>query len=256
MLLTSKEPGRDQAGGAGGAVDGVHVPPAVPLAEPEEFAIALEPRDLVDHVEPGLVRLRRHGPRPAGGRAGQDQGVVVLQAVHPLHQHRVRTGPLHERDVVLARVAGELEPGGGAAVGAHHPGGHGGVGGAGLRVLDRDGEGIGGVGVVDHEEGADAAHVEVPVGDPGAVGRPAEPVADAELLLVHPVAHPVDVQRIGAGGEPGDGAVGEPLDVDVALANERHAVALGENLAYIIVEAGAPAPPSLRSAPVARSSTQ
>ena len=54
------------------------------------------------------------------------------------------------------------------------------------------GERVERVGVVDQQEVAHAARVELPVGDALAVRAPAEPVAHAQLFLVHPVERAVD----------------------------------------------------------------
>ncbi len=147
--------------------------------------------------------------------------------VDPLQHQLLRPRPFEAGDVVLARIIGHLQPCGGTALRAHHAGGDGGVRGAGLGVLDGCDERVERVGVVREQEPAHAGHVEVPVGDAGAVRGPAEAVAQVELLFVDPIRHAVHVQRVGAGGETRDAAVGEALDVQIALPHVRDAVARG-----------------------------
>src|SRR5438445_13377930 len=92
---------------------------------------------------------------------------------------------------------------------------------AGLSGEDCYGHGTAVAGVVGaatyEEERAYPRHVEVPVGDARAIGRPAEAVPQVELLLVDPIGHAVHVQGVGTRREARDASVGETLDVEIAL---------------------------------------
>ena len=96
----------------------------------------------------------------------------------------------------------------------------------GLRVLDRLGEGVERVGVVDQVEVADFVGVELPVRDRRAVGAPAPAVLQPELFLVHPVEGAVDHGPGAVGGELGEGAGREVLDVEIVLADVSHPPAI------------------------------
>src|SRR3546814_9078246 len=64
-------------------------------------------------------------------------------------------------------------------------------------IFYRDGIGIGGVRVVDHQEITDGTCIDGPVGNPFSIGRPAESIAAAEFFLVSPVERAVD-DAVGA----------------------------------------------------------
>ena len=109
-------------------------------------------------------------------------------------------GPFHERDVVIARVAGDFQPARLSAGGRDDADPAGGVGFADLGILDRVDAGIKRVGVVDQGKLANARGIELPVGDRLSVRAPAEAVAQAELFLVDPVERAVDqVGRVRVG---------------------------------------------------------
>ena len=213
------------------ARDHVEVSPPVPLADPGETLAAVDPAEVVVHIHPGAVALGVHDAGLARGCVAEHHLDRVLRAVHVLEDDLGRAGrPLQPRDVVVARVAGDVEPDGRATVGAHDTDACRGVGGAGLGVLHGDDERVERVGVVDQVEVLHARGVELPERDPPAVGAPAEPVAQVELLLVDPVERPVDDGARPVVGELRDRAVGQPLDVEVVLAHIGDAPAVGREL--------------------------
>ena len=216
---------RDRLDGPAVARHEIHVSPPVALAGPQELCSPREPLQIVHHVEPGAVPLGEHRAHGAARGVRQQHAIGILEPVHALQHELLGSRPFHARQVVVPRVAVDLQPRGGAAVRAHDARRDRGIGRPRLGVLDRDGVGVEGVGVVDQRESAHASHVEVPIGELRAVGGPAEAVPQVELLLVDPVRHTVDVQRVGPRGEPGDLPVGHALDVEIALADVRHAVA-------------------------------
>ena len=94
--------------------------PTVSLAGPGEILAVLEPYDVVMHVEEGLVGLGEHGGELHRADIAVEDPVCVLGAVEPLNHHLVRAGhELHAGQVVLSRVALELEPAGGGLSGIH-----------------------------------------------------------------------------------------------------------------------------------------
>ena len=136
------------------ARDDVEVPPAVALADPGEALAAVDPAQVVHHVHPGAVALGEHRARPPG-RARRPASPRACSAARFRCWSTTSLGarrPLQPRDVVVARIAGDVEPDGSAAVGAHHADARRGVGRAGLGVLHRDDEGVERVGVVDQEK--------------------------------------------------------------------------------------------------------
>ena len=220
----------EQAHVAAVAGDAVELAPAGPLARPQEAPSVLQPVRLVLDVQPRRVALHHDLANRAGARVGEQHPVRVLEAVHALQQQLARARPLHAREVVVARVAGQGQPHRLAAGRRHHAGAHRRVGGARLRVLHGDREGVERVRVVDQQEVAHAGHVELPVRDPGPVRGPAERVAQPELLLVDPVGGAVHARRGSVVREPCASAVGEPLHVEVALLHVRDPVPLRREL--------------------------
>ena len=209
-----------------GARHPVHVAPAVPLAHPEQLGALVEPGDIVHQVHPGAVPLGEHRSDGARGGVRKQDPIGVLEAIHSLEHERGRPRPLHAGEVVLPQVVAQRDPGDGPSGRGHHARPYRRIGRAGLGILDRRDDRIERVGVVDETEGAHSAHVELPEGDPRAVGGPAEAVAEVEFLLVHPVRHAAHVQRIGASGEAGDRPIGQPLRVQIALPHVGHPIAL------------------------------
>ena len=223
--------GRDRFGLAGLAVDAVEPPPAVALAEPGEMRAIVEPGQLFVDVDPGFVGFGEQRARLAGGDVHQHHLVAVLQPVHVLDDQLVRiVRPVHLRHVGIARIALQLHPHRVPADSRHHAHAHCRIGGAGLGILQRDGLRIGAVEVVHHVEGADAFGVELPVGDAARIRAPAEPVAQAEFLFVHPVAGAVDDKVRPVVRQLGGGTGGQVLDIDVVGKPVGNARAVGREL--------------------------
>ncbi len=226
------------------ARDRVDVPPAVALAHPEESLAALDPLDVPGREARGapaevaerdvatrVVLLRQDRADLAGPGVAQHHEVRVLEPVELLEDDLVGArGPVHAGQVVLARVAGNVEPLRRSARRAHDADARGGVPLAGLRVGERRDLRIEPGGLVDEAELLDARGVELPVGDPLAVGAPLPAVAAEELLLVDPVERPVDEEPRPVVGEPLGAAVREALDVEVVLTDVGDARPVGREL--------------------------
>src|SRR5687768_3067850 len=102
---------RDQTSFAAIAGDHIEVPPAIALADPGEALAAVHPAEIVDDVGPGAVALYQNAPHPAGRRVAQHDVVGILKPVELLEDDLIRArGPIHPGDVVVSRVAGNLEP--------------------------------------------------------------------------------------------------------------------------------------------------
>ncbi len=148
----------------------VDVPPAVALARPEKLGALRKPLDLVHDVDPGTVALGEDGSSRSCRRIREHDAVGVLEPVDTLEDQLVRSRPFHAREIVLARVIGDLQPRRGAAVGTYDSCPHRRIPGPDLGILNGSDVGIERVGVVDEEIRAQARHVESPVGDLRAVG--------------------------------------------------------------------------------------
>ena len=224
--------------------------------DPDELLAPWQADDLVHLLDPRLRFVAERAMDFACAGVGEQHVVAVLQPVHLLQHHRARVGPVHPRDVEVARLAGRAHPGRPAAGRGHDPDADRGVGRAGLGIRELRHLRIERVGVVDQREALDAGGVELPVGDGAAVRAPAVAVADAEFLLVDPVGGAVDdvaaaIARQRVTSCPWRG----PRRRGSAPARRRRGAPSGENLANIS-EASGPSPPSFFSAPAARSSTQ
>ncbi len=224
-------PRRQQPDRAAVAVHGVGVVPAVALAEPQQPTAAFEPDEVVHDLDPGLVRIGEDRPDLARGGVPDEDAERVLQAVEMLEDDLAGIPrPFQPGDVGLGRIARGLHPDGIPAGDGHDAGLDGGIGLAGLGVLEGRRHRIEAVGVVDHGEDGDARRVEPPKGDGRAVRAPAEAVADAELLLVDPIGGPVDDVGAPVMGQPGDPPRGQVLGVDVVLDDVGRLAAVGREL--------------------------
>ena len=205
--------------------DAPDVPPAVALARPQEAPSSVQPGGIARDVDPGLVALGQNGAGGARAGVGEDDLVLVLEAVEALEDDLLRAGrPLHPGDVVLAGIARERDPAGLPPLGADHPHAAGGVALADLGVGEAPESRVEPGDVVDQAELAHALGVDLPVGDPLAVGAPAEAAAQPQLLLVHPVGGAVD-DRLGRGdAQAVDLEVVQVLDPEVPLADVGHPI--------------------------------
>ncbi len=101
------------------ARDAVDVLPAVLLRRDEEFGAVADRARFRQPAESDrderIVAIAPHLPGRAGCRVGEQIVVGVLQSIELLNQDGSRIGPLQPRDVVLARIAGQLQPGDAAA---------------------------------------------------------------------------------------------------------------------------------------------
>ena len=190
----------------------------------------IDPADVLVGIHPRRRLVAKHQPRRARARIAAKQVVTVLQAVQLLDRERVLVDPRQAGDVVLAWIAGHLHPRGGAAVGIDHTDAHRAVARPCLRVRNARERRVQRIGGVDQRERLDAGAVELPVGDGAAVRTPAERIADAEFLLVHPIGRAVDRRLAAVSGQPRDPAIVEALDEDVVGAHVRDARRIGREL--------------------------
>jgi len=198
----------------------IDVPPAVAVADPRETLTVGQPFPLVIHVNPGLIPFgqdRRHLPRAC---VRQQDEIRVLATIQLL-QHKTLgiRRPRESGEIVLARIAGHVQPACFATRRGDHT--H-----AASRVLlsdfgvsERGQAGIQRVGVVDQREFRDAAGVELPVGDPGPVRAPGKAVPQVQFLLVDPIKRAIDDVAIGGGGEGRDLPSHKVFDVQVVLSH-------------------------------------
>ena len=171
----------------------IGVTPAVALAQPEKIFAPVQPLHGILALDPRRIGLGVDRARRAGLRIGEHHAEGVLQTVQLLGQE-LRSGgrPLQVRQVVLARIAGNIEPAHGAARRGDYTQACGGIFFADLGIGERGDLRIEGRGVVDEVKFADTAGIELPESDGPAVGAPAIRVAEAEFLLVDPVGGAVD----------------------------------------------------------------
>jgi len=152
----------------------------------------------------------------------------VLPAVEPLDREFVGFGnPIHARDVVLPRVARNLEPPRGAAGGRYHPDPGGRVPLATLGIANRDHTGIEPGGGVEHWVFGHSRAVHLPVGDRLAVGAPTKAVVKEEFFLVDPVERAVDEGGRAVRGQRHDGAPRDLLHIEIVLTDVRDSAPLG-----------------------------
>ena len=223
-------PRRTQIEALAVARDGVQMHPAIALTQPGECAIAIQPVHVVARDQPGVVLL--HHQRPHCTRCGiaQQYAIRVLPPVLVLQQHLRVAGPVHARHVVFARVAGEREPLGSGRVDRNHAHTNRGIRGPGFRVTQWDWCGVLPARIPDHVEGADAAGVELPVGDAARVRAPRECLAERELLLVGEISASIENEIAAVGRQADHGRAIDGLDVEIVVSHIRDACSVGRKL--------------------------
>ena len=158
-------------------------------------------------------------------------GVGVLEAVQLLDHHLVGPGDeLHPGDVVLARVARYREPLRPGGLHIHDAHLHGRIRGPGLRIRERDGEGIKRIYIIDHQEGSRPFRIGVPIGDPVPGRIPAPAVVAAQFLFVHPVEVAVDKAVPAVEGKPPALSGGDVLHIEVVVIDIAELVPRGRQL--------------------------
>ena len=213
---------REETGVAAGRIHGIEVTPAIALAQPEETRATIDPGHLVHDFHPGVIAIREEDFRGAGDRIARDDVVGVLESVELLEEDAPGIGgPLHPRDVMVARIGVGVEPTRGAARGIDDADLAGGVGLPDLGVSEVGELRIKAVGVVDQREFAHARGVELPIGDVPAVGTPPQAITQTEFFFVHPIGGAVDGVRAAIGGQRDDAEISQRLDVDVVLVHVR-----------------------------------
>ena len=123
----------------------------------------------------------------------EHDNVGVLQAVKLLDDDLIRTrGPFHSRQIVVARVAGNVEPERLAAGSANDPYLRRGIHLAGLGIRKRSDHWIESARIIHQVKLFDAFGIELPISDLLAVRAPAKTVATKQLFFVNPIKGAVD----------------------------------------------------------------
>src|SRR5260221_12725113 len=96
------------------------MPPAITFAEPDERLALVDPVKLVPlDVNPGPVSFNHHGADAATAGASQEDVILILLPVQLLHKDLTGiVSPVHARQVMIARIAQNVEPARAAARGA------------------------------------------------------------------------------------------------------------------------------------------
>ena len=178
---------------AGSQID---VPPAVAVADPRETLTIGQPVPLVVDVNPGIISFgqdRRNLPRAC---VRQQDEIGVLAAIQLLqHETFGIRRPREPGEVMLARIAGHVQPAGFTAARADDAHAASRVLLADFGISERGQPWIQRVGVVDQGEFRDAAGIDLPIGDFRSIRAPGEAVPQTQLLLVHPIERAVDDVR-------------------------------------------------------------
>jgi len=214
----------EETGVATGRIHGIEVAPAVALAQPQETRPGFDPSHLIHDLHPSVVAIGEEDFGRAGDGVAGDDLVGVLEAIQLLEKDAPGIGgPLHARDVMIARIGIRVEPTRRPTRGIDDADLAGGVGLPDLGICEVGELGVEVVGIVDQREFAHAGGVELPIGDVPAVRAPPQAIAQAEFFFVHPIGGAVDGVRTAIGGQRSDAQVGQRLDIDVVLAHVRDA---------------------------------
>ncbi|MCG3120704.1 MAG: hypothetical protein ALAOOOJD_03532 [bacterium] len=126
-------------------------------------------------------------------------------------------GPFHARDVIVARVAGDVNPARFTATRADHTDAAGGIRGADLRILHGNDERIKRVGVVDQQKIAHARGIQLPISNRLAVGTPAPTITQIEFFLIHPIERAVNDGARAILRERGDFAAVQIFHINIVF---------------------------------------
>src|SRR6266550_9525989 len=188
------------------ARDRINVSPAVTFARPKKSLAVIYPLDIaasqarlvpVDvaprDVHPGVVFFGKHRMNFASLAITKHDHVRVLQAVELLNDNFIGVcGPLHAGQIVVAWVAGNIEPACGAPGGAYHTNACGRISLTCFWIRKRSDLWIESSCVVDELHLFHAFGIKLPVGDLFAVRTPAPAVAAKEFLFIDPVESAID----------------------------------------------------------------
>ena len=203
------------------------MPPAAAFAEPEEVSGITDPFELMVVIHPGLVRFGEHRRGLPRRRIQAQQTVGVLQTVELLNEHSpAARRPLSLRQVVLARIARDLQPGHSSSVGIHKSKTGGGVFLSGFRIGEGGDALIAAICLIHQREGFHVPGIELPENDPRAIRTPAKAVADEKLLLIHPVGCAIDELGGAVLCQCGDLHVGQVLNIKIVTLHIGHARAI------------------------------
>ena len=127
--------------------------------------------------------------------------VGVLEAIQLLEKDATGIGgPLHARDVVVARIGVRIEPTRRPTRGIDDTDLTGGVGLPDLGISEIGELRIKAVGIVDQREFTHAGGIKLPIGDILAVRTPPQAIAQSEFFFIHPIGGAVDGVRAAVGG--------------------------------------------------------
>src|SRR5216117_3871325 len=122
----------------------VQLRPPAAFRHPEDVFPAIQELQLIEMLDPRDVRFGEQRAHLTRLRVRQHDVQRILQPVHVLDDELFRAAfggdPLHPRDVIVARIAGDVEPAGFTASRADHADATGGVRLTGLRILYGDRE--------------------------------------------------------------------------------------------------------------------
>ena len=227
------------------ARDRINMPPTISFTGPQEafavvnpFSIAAGQSSLVPidvapgNVNPGIILFHQHWTYFAGANVAQHESVVVLQTIQLLNDDLVRIrGPFHARQVVVARVTGNIEPTSGAAGCGYHPDARGGICLARLRIREGSDDGIETGRIVNEQHFLHAVSVELPVSNVLTVGTPAEAVPAEQLFFIDPIEGAIHHISRAVSCQLRDlRIVAEAFNIDIILADIAHACSVRREL--------------------------
>ncbi len=200
-------------------------PMPVALGAPEEGLSAVEEaRHRLFEVDPRLVALGVDRRRAAAPRVDVEEDLLVLESV--LHEDRegAFARPVHRREVRVG-VAIPIDPASPAAADRDHAQADLHVGLPGARIAVGLSRALG-MHRVEDVPLSDGLAVRLLIEEPSAVGGPPVAAIAAHLLLGDELGHAVDDRVARRAGEPTLPSAVDADDVEVAIAHERHALAV------------------------------
>ena len=206
----------------------IQVAPSAPFAFPGEILVVFQPLDIIVRVQPCRIFVCKDILRGCAADLGDPYFVGILFPVQLLDEQLIAFGDeVHTRDIVVAGISGNVDPGRCSSCCRDVSDFYGRVGSSCFRIGEMKDSGIDGIDVVDDIEYAGSFRIALPVSDVFAVRTPAETVAATEFLFIYPVECTVYDGLASVAGQLGDFAGVYVFHIYIIVGNISHPCSVG-----------------------------
>ena len=201
------------------------------FAFPSKILVTLQPMDVVVGFHPCLVGIGKDVNRMVVANLGNPYLVGILFAVHLLDKEFVAfRDELHARNVVVAGITRNVDPGSGTTISRYITHLYGRVGSTCLRIREALDGRVDGIHIIYNVEPASTIGIALPISDELAVRAPTETVTTIEFFFVYPVESTVYYLFVSILGYLNNRTIGQCLYIDVVLRNISYTSAVRREL--------------------------